>query len=64
MTEPRKGKSLLMSGCLAAMPLLFRRSWMVDWFNNCRLLQPIRNIPPAEAEEKLYEHCNEFDKVA
>ncbi|MBB4629776.1 integrase core domain-containing protein, partial [Paracoccus denitrificans] len=22
----------------------------VDWFNNRRLLEPIRNIPPAEAE--------------
>ena len=23
----------------------------VDWFNNRRLLEPIGNIPPAEAEE-------------
>jgi len=22
----------------------------VDWFNNRRLLEPIRNIPPAQAE--------------
>ena len=36
----------------------------VDWFNNCRLLQPIGNIPPAEAEEKFYEQQNEFDNVA
>ena len=36
----------------------------VDWFNNRRLLQPIGNIPPAEAEEKFYKQCNEFDKVA
>jgi transposase InsO family protein len=36
----------------------------VDWFNNRRVLQPIGNIPPAEAEEKFYEQCNEFDKVA
>ena len=36
----------------------------VDWFNNRRLLQPIGNIPPAEAEVKFYEQCNEFDKVA
>lgn len=36
----------------------------VDWFNNRRLLQPIGNIPPAEAEEKFYEQQNEFDKVA
>lgn len=36
----------------------------VDWFNNRRLLQPIGNIPPTEAEEKFYQQCNEFDKVA
>ena len=26
----------------------------VDWFNNRRLLEPIGNIPPAEAEAKYY----------
>jgi len=26
----------------------------VDWFNNRRLLEPIGNIPPAEAERKYY----------
>jgi putative transposase len=26
----------------------------VDWFNNRRLLEPIDNIPPAEAEERHY----------
>ena len=26
----------------------------VDWFNNRRLLEPIANIPPAEAEERYY----------
>ena len=26
----------------------------VDWFNNQRLLEPIGNIPPAEAEAKYY----------
>src|SRR5215204_1165574 len=26
----------------------------VDWFNNRRLLEPIGNIPPAEAEEYYY----------
>lgn len=26
----------------------------VDWFNNRRLLGPIGNIPPAEAEERYY----------
>src|SRR5947199_8394787 len=26
----------------------------VDWFNNRRHLEPIGNIPPAEAEERYY----------
>ena len=26
----------------------------LDWFNNRRLLEPIGNIPPAEAEERYY----------
>jgi len=26
----------------------------VDWFNNRRLIEPIGNIPPAEAEERYY----------
>jgi transposase InsO family protein len=26
----------------------------VDWFNNRRLLEPVCNIPPAEAEAKFY----------
>ena len=26
----------------------------VDWFNNRRLLEPVGNIPPAEAEERYY----------
>ena len=28
----------------------------VDWFNNRRLLEPIGNIPPAEAESRYHEH--------
>ena len=28
----------------------------VDWFNNRRLLEPIGNIPPAEAESRYQEH--------
>ena len=27
----------------------------VDWFNNCRLLEPIGNIPPAEKEKEYYQ---------
>jgi putative transposase len=30
----------------------------VDWFNNRRLLEPIGNIPPAEAEERYYAHVD------
>ena len=26
----------------------------VDWFNNRRLLEPIGNIPPVEAEQRFY----------
>ncbi len=26
----------------------------VDWFNNRRLLEPIGNVPPAEAEARYY----------
>ena len=31
----------------------------VDWFNNRRLLEPIGNIPPAEAEERYYATLDE-----
>jgi len=37
-------------------------SW-VDWFNNRRLLEPIGNIPPAEAEERYYAMLGE-QKIA
>jgi hypothetical protein len=31
----------------------------VDWFNNRRLLEPIGNIPPAEAEAAYYADMQE-----
>ena len=31
----------------------------VDWFNNRRLLEPIGNIPSAEAEARYYAQANE-----
>ena len=31
----------------------------VDWFNNRRLLEPIGNIPPAEAEAAYYASLEE-----
>jgi transposase InsO family protein len=36
----------------------------VDWFNNCRLLEPIGNILPAEAEEKYYAMLDCVSKAA
>jgi putative transposase len=32
----------------------------VDWFNNRRLLEPIGNIPPAEAEERYFAMLNDI----
>ncbi len=36
----------------------------VDWFNNRRLLEPIGNIPPAEAEENYYAALENSAKAA
>jgi len=36
----------------------------VDWFNNRRLLEPIGNIPPAEAEATYYAQIDEPAMVA
>jgi putative transposase len=36
----------------------------VDWFNNRRLLEPIGNIPPAEAEVNYYAMLDEVPKAA
>ena len=36
----------------------------VDWFNNRRLLGPIGNIPPAEAEANYYAQRDTLDMVA
>jgi putative transposase len=36
----------------------------VDWFNNCRLLEPIGNIPPAEAEARYYAQADEHAMAA
>ena len=36
----------------------------VDWFNNGRLLEPIGNIPPAEAEERYYAMLQQSDRAA
>lgn len=36
----------------------------VDWFNNRRLLEPIGNIPPAEAEANFYAALEAEDMAA
>ena len=36
----------------------------VDWFNNRRLLEPIGNIPPAEAETNFYAALERSDMAA
>jgi len=36
----------------------------VDWFNHRRILEPIGNIPPAEAEEKYYAALDKVPKAA
>jgi len=36
----------------------------VDWFNNRRLLEPIGNIPPAEAEARYYAEIEEHAMAA
>ena len=32
----------------------------VDWFNHRRLLEPIGNMPPADAEERYYAQLQEI----
>jgi putative transposase len=36
----------------------------VDWFNHRRLLEPIGNIPPAEAEDQYYAAADNMDMAA
>ena len=38
----------------AETALRARKSEWVDWFNQHRVLEPIGNIPPAEAEARSY----------
>ena len=56
--------------------VIHRRSWpnreavelatleWVEWFNNRRLLEPIGNIPPAEAEAAYYQQTRELAMAA
>ncbi len=43
----------------AHRPYVFATLEWVDWFNNRRLLEPIGNIPPAEAEARYYAQLDE-----
>ena len=36
----------------------------VDWYNHRRLLEPIGNVPPAEAEERYYQQLSELRMAA
>ncbi len=36
----------------------------VDWFNHRRLLEPIGNMPPAEAEDRYYAMLEQPAKAA
>jgi putative transposase len=36
----------------------------VDWFNHRRLLEPVGNIPPAEAEDQYYAAADNIDMAA
>ncbi|GLV30539.1 IS3 family transposase [Sphingobium sp. TomTYG75] len=36
----------------------------VDWFNHRRLLEPIGNIPPAEAEDQYYAAADNIGRAA
>jgi transposase InsO family protein len=56
--------------------VIYRQSWKnreavelktlewVDWFNHRRLLEPIGNIPPVEAEKKYYQQLTESAQAA
>ena len=56
--------------------VIHRRSWQnreavelatlewVDWFNHRRLLEPIGNMPPAEAEAIYYQQLTESAQAA
>ncbi len=49
---PERFIALIPKVCTTAVE--FATLEWVDWFNNKRLLQPIGNIPPAEAEARYY----------
>ena len=60
--EAAIGIGLEDSGIAGQVP--FATLTWVDWFNNRRLLEPIGNIPPAEAEERYYALLDEQKMAA
>ena len=62
------GKSSIRRGVRFApsagpLPSLWPLDW-VDWFNHRRLLEPIGNIPPAEAEASYYDQVRDMPLAA
>jgi len=53
--------NLLINPQAQTMAILFCcRVWeWVDWFNNRRILEPVDNIPPAEAEKNYHAMLDE-----
>lgn len=53
-TVARLMRAMALQGIIRGEAVEFATLEWVDWFNNRRLLEPIGNIPPAEAEERYY----------
>jgi len=43
---------------------ILRSVTFLDWFTHRRLLEPIGNIPPVEAEERYYAMLDEQKRAA
>jgi len=52
-----------MSQWKSCLPEIAPLEW-VDWFNHRRLLEPIGNIPPAEAEQRYYAMMDDVPMAA
>ena len=61
-TRPRRSTGAARGGSFEAVEYA-TLEW-VDWFNNQRLLGPIGNIPPAEAEANHYAASENLDMAA
>jgi hypothetical protein len=75
-TEPGNALAETINGPYKTEPVHYQGPWgnmqdlelatlgRVDWFNNRRLLRPIGNIPPVEAEKNFYAQRDVLDMVA